>query len=107
MQKCIDGAENPWMRTTGDHVLDRVHQESKRPRWVVAIHLELQRKISLTLLVSWKERPWQEGHITYVIIVDNFVTVVKYEFGVKKRKEQSAQRGSDRKYQKTSRQSWH
>jgi hypothetical protein len=84
------------MRTAGDHILDRVHEESKGPGWVIAIHLELQRKVALTLFILWEERPWQKGTVAYVVIFDNFVAVIKYEFGVEKRKEKGTQRGGDK-----------
>ena len=107
MQKYVDDAKNPWMCTTGDLVLERVHEEGKRPGWVIAIHLELQRKVALTLFILWEERPWQKGTVAYVVIFDNFVAVIKYEFGVEKRKEKGTQRGGDKNGEVENRQYGH
>ncbi len=83
------------MRSTSNSVLDGVHEECQRPGGVIAIQLELQRKVSFALIVLREQRPWQTGPVANIVVFDNFVAVIKNKFGVQETVEQGAQRYGD------------
>ena len=95
MQENVDYAEYPGIRAPSDAILNCVQEKCQRPGGIIAVHFELQREVALALRVLRKQRPWQQGPVANVVVLDNFVAIVKNEFGMQKGKEERAQPGNN------------